>query len=88
MPKNYMETIVDSLLNTVLKSYEDICTCSKCKKDIKAVVLNNVEPLYIVTGEGASYVKLRELNIQFKVSITREIVKAIEVVSKNPKHGE
>ena len=83
-----MEIIVDDLLLTALESYKDICTCSKCIEDIKAVVLNNMKPLYTVTDEGESYTKLRELNIQFRASVTREIVKAIEVVSKNPKHGK
>ena len=87
MIKNYMEQIVDETLPTVIDKYTDICKCEKCIDDIKAITLNNLKPLYIVTEEGAIYSKLKELEQQFKTDIISELIKAIELVSKRPKHN-
>lgn len=86
MIKNYMEQIVDETLPTVIDKYTDMCKCEKCIDDIKAITLNNLKPLYIVTEEGAIYSKLKELEQQFKTDIISELIKAIELVSKRPKH--
>lgn len=82
-----MEEAVDHLLPIVLKDYDNICKCEKCIEDIKAMTLNRMKPLYSVTDKGSMYLKLgEELEIQFKTDIMMQIVKCIEIVSKNPKH--
>lgn len=86
MVKNYMEIMVDNLLPTVIDKYIDICTCEKCIEDIKAIALNNLKPTYVVSEEGNVFVKTNELNIQFKADVLGALTKAIEIVSKNPKH--
>lgn len=87
MLKNYMEQIVDDIFPTVIDKYTDICKCEKCINDIKAITLNNLKPLYIVTEEGAIYSRMKELEQQFKTDVMSEIIKAIEIVSKKPKHN-
>ncbi|KXZ40406.1 competence protein ComFB [Alkalithermobacter thermoalcaliphilus JW-YL-7 = DSM 7308] len=86
MPKNYMETVVDYLIPSVLKKYENICTCEKCIEDIKAIALNNLPPMYIVTDQGNAYAKLNEMSSQFKANVIQVIVEAIEKVKNNVKH--
>ena len=81
-----MEIIIDRQLSKVLKSYTDICKCDKCIQDIKAIALNNLKPKYVVTEKGMIYTKTNERAVQFEVDVTRELIKAIEIVSKNPKH--
>lgn len=88
MIRNYMEEAVDHLLPLVLKDYKDICKCEKCVEDIKAMTLNRMKPLYSVTDKGSMYLKVgEELEIQFKTDIMMQIAKAIEIVSKNPRHS-
>lgn len=87
MIRNYMEYIVEENLPLVLDKYPGICKCEKCTDDIKAIALNNLKPLYVVTEKGAIYSRLNELNQQFKTDIISELTQAIEVVSKNPKHN-
>ncbi|OPJ56267.1 late competence development ComFB family protein [Alkalithermobacter paradoxus] len=87
MPKNYMETVVDYLLPNVLQKYSNICTCEKCIEDIKAIALNNLQPIYIVSQEGHAYAKLNEMSSQFKATAIQKIVEAVEIVIKNVKHG-
>lgn len=86
MPKNYMEDVVDNLLPSVLKSYPNICTCNSCLMDIKALALNNLKPIYIVSSQGHSYAKINELDPQFKINVIQKIVQAIEIVSNNMRH--
>ncbi|MCY6371419.1 late competence development ComFB family protein [Clostridium ganghwense] len=85
--KNYSEELVDQLLPKTLKDYKDICKCEKCILDIKAYALNSITPKYIVTDQGEIYTRaLNEINKQETINIIKSITKAIEVVSKNPKH--
>lgn len=86
MIKNYMEIMVENFLPTVLDKYSDICKCEKCIDDIKAITLNNLKPLYVVTEEGNIFARINELSIQFKADVLGALTKAIEIVSKNPKH--
>ncbi len=80
---NLMEEEVRMAVNKYLKDNKNcVCQCEKCKSDIMAIVLNNLKPKYVVTDKGKVYGKLDTLDFQFDVDLTREIVKAIEIVSK------
>jgi competence protein ComFB len=83
---NYMENAVDSLLKELLDKYDDICKCEICINDIKAIALNNLKPHYISTKKGDLYTKVDEMNLQFDVDIYKELICAIEIVRKNPRH--
>lgn len=86
MIKNYMEDLFDFLAPPVIDTYEGICKCDKCINDIKALTLNNLKPLYVVSEKGQSYAKLNEFEPQFKINIIKTIVTSIETVSQNLKH--
>jgi len=87
MVRNCMEIIVDNIINSVLVQYKDICKCEKCIEDIKAIALNNLKPLYVVTEKGNVYARLHELEIQFRTDVIKEIMAAIDIVSKNVQHN-
>lgn len=85
--KNFSETEVSILLEEILKRYDDICKCDKCKLDIKALALNSLSTKYIVSEQGEIYTKaLNEVNKQEQINVVMAITKAIDVVSANPKH--
>ena len=87
MVKNYMEDIVELLLPSVIEEYKDICSCSECVSDVKAITLNHLKPCYIATEKGHVYTKVNELLVQFRADIVSEAVKAMDIVSKNPRHS-
>lgn len=87
MLKNYMEIVVDHLIPDILNRCNNICKCELCIEDIKAVALNNLKPMYIVTEKGNIYAKVNELKAQFMTDAITELVRAIEIVSKNPRHN-
>ncbi|MCG8484430.1 MAG: late competence development ComFB family protein [Clostridia bacterium] len=86
MIRNYMECVVDNWMPKMLSEYDDICTCERCIEDIKAIALNGLNPAYVATRKGEVYAKINELQAQFSTDAIRELTKAIEIVSKNPKH--
>lgn len=86
MIKNYIEIVVDELLPNVLNKYPDICTCPRCIEDIKAIALNNLKPLYVATETGFVYAKVNDLMTQFTTDVIKELVNAIDIVSRNPRH--
>ena len=87
MLRNYMEDAINHLLPSVLEDYSDICKCEKCILDVKAISLNGLKPMYTVTDDGSVYLKLNEMNNQFRIDIINSIMRAIEIVSKNPRHN-
>lgn len=83
---NLMEDIVIRTLNELLKEMDDICKCEKCKTDMAAFALNNLPPKYIVTEKGELFAKAENMSYQFEADVTKEVIKAIRKVSKEPHH--
>ncbi|MFS8500785.1 MAG: late competence development ComFB family protein [Caldicoprobacter sp.] len=86
-PKNYMEDVVFHHLDDIL-SDTDCCKCQRCRMDIAAYALNQLPSKYVVTRKGEVYSKLLELQQQFETDVIIAIIKAVEVVKKNPRHDE
>ena len=83
---NYMEDIVENVIDDVLFKRDDLCKCEKCKLDVMAWSLNRLPSKYIATQKGRVYAKLEELNCQFNTDVTREIAQGIDQVKGNPRH--
>lgn len=84
--KNFMEDVVIQILDEILTEKKDFCNCERCRLDIMAIALNHLPPKYTVTEEGEVFTKIQLLSQQFRADAMVEIVKAIEIVSKNPHH--
>lgn len=84
--KNLMENQVLNMIDRVLKDREDVCKCQRCRLDIAAIALNNLQPKYVVTDKGRLYAKVEALNYQNETNIIIEITKAIKKVGENPYH--
>ena len=83
--RNVMEDYVWELLPDVMKKYPDACTCDTCSADIAAIALRSLTPKYVVRPNGEIMAKTLDLP-QFTTSVVVELTKAIEAVSRNPKH--
>lgn len=86
MIRNYMEDLVETILPEILEGYPNICKCKECLDDIKAKALNQLKPLYFVESRGSVFSKLNSLQSQFETDIVTELIKAIDLISKNPRH--
>lgn len=83
--RNYMEEVVDRIIDDVIKNM-DICKCEICITDIKARALNDFMPKYVVTKKGELYTKLSYLNPQFETDAMLSITKAAQIVNNNKRH--
>lgn len=84
--KNNMEFFVQERLDRVLKQYPNACRCEKCRMDIIILALNNLPGKYVNTRKGDLYTRLDSYEQVNDMKIVQEIARAIEVVSKNPRH--
>jgi len=83
---NVMEIQVQETIEDILKNYQEICRCERCKLDIAAIALNKLSPSYVVTAEGEVLLRVSSLKQQNKVDIIRAVTEAIDIVGKKPHH--
>ncbi len=84
--KNFMEDYVVEKLDEVLVQYPDCCHCDQCRRDIAVLALNHLPPKYISTDKGQIFARVESMESQNEVEVIRQIVAAIEVVRKHPRH--
>ncbi len=84
---NANEEIVKQRLPELLREY-DCCKCEKCVGDMMAIALNNIKPAYVNTAEGMLFKRINSMLPQKTADIDIEILKAINLVSANPKHND
>ncbi|MFH1239004.1 MAG: late competence development ComFB family protein [bacterium] len=85
-PKNIMLSIVSDYLDQALILRYDICQCAQCRADIIAYVLSRVPPKYVTTDTGAISIIAEHSQVENEADIIRQILKAVEVIGKNPNH--
>ncbi|MDP6685963.1 MAG: late competence development ComFB family protein [Candidatus Omnitrophota bacterium] len=84
--RNYMEEAVLEELNDVLAQLKDTCKCERCREDMLAYSLNRLPAKYVVTVLGNVYTKLHQLKAQSKADITVQLMEAVKVIKKSPRH--
>lgn len=84
-PFNIMEQIVDLKLTELIKK-ACMCDCERCCADVRAIVLNNLPPKYVVTRVGEAMAEYDLLTTQMQAHVVSEIFIAIEKVKRNPRH--
>ncbi|TCU72792.1 late competence development ComFB family protein [Tissierella praeacuta] len=83
---NLIEDEVFNAIDSIKNEVQVKCLCEKCKLDIAAIALNNLNPKYIVTEEGYVYAKANSMNYQFNTDVIAAVTEAMKIVGKNPKH--
>lgn len=82
MVQNYMEILVDEIIDDVIKEY-DICKCEDCINDIKSYALNNLPSAYFSSDVSESEKKAYLLNRQRRISVLAQLAEAVKIVSKD-----
>ncbi|MFV0498307.1 MAG: late competence development ComFB family protein [Candidatus Fimivivens sp.] len=81
---NLMEAFVDKRLDAAIKKFQ-CCTCKKCRKDVFAITLNKLPPLYVIEDDPDS----RDLHERERAAqVATALVQAILTVKANPKHDD
>jgi len=84
---NKMETAVKYALEEVLSQNPNVCQCERCRLDISALALNNLQPRYAVSEFGEVMTHLDLETFQWKAEVVVAIIKALDLVSKKPRHN-
>lgn len=87
MLSNIMEDVVRENLEYVLAKY-DCCKCAKCREDMIACALNMLPARYVQYQSGEAMSRFTLSRGQEKAEIITAIVKAVDQVSPNPRHGQ
>ena len=80
---NITEKLVLEKLDVVLDRMT-CCKCDRCKMDIVAMALNNLEPHYVVKTKGM--IEDKDIESEISQGITSAVLKAALAVRKRPRH--
>ena len=86
MYRNVMEALVEDKVDRLWKNHTG-CTCMQCRADVIALALNNLPPKYVVSREGALFVKMAQLDNNHEVEITQQVAIAMKVIGEAPHHN-
>ena len=84
--KNMMEDNVESMLNHLLPTMPNICSCDDCKLDMATYALNRLHPKYARTAKGAILHRFDSLTAQVEAEIRTACVSAINIIGSHPHH--
>ncbi|MHB9093927.1 MAG: late competence development ComFB family protein [Eubacteriales bacterium] len=83
---NYTEKVVREVLDDILAKREGICKCEKCRLDMMAIALNNLQPQYYVSNKGEVFSKLQATYMEMRTKVLTEVTKATMLVERQPQH--
>ncbi|HEU4964523.1 MAG TPA: late competence development ComFB family protein [Bacilli bacterium] len=83
---NYMERVVEDVLEQQWEHLHLKCSCEVCKNDILALTLNRVPTRYVSNDKGRLIVQATMMEEQLLADVLREIARAVLVVSEKPSH--
>ena len=79
---NLMEAFVEKRLDAALKKFK-CCACERCRKDVLAIALNKLPPLYVIEDDP----DIRDLHERERAAqVATALVQAILTVKARPPH--
>lgn len=79
---NLMEAFVEKRLDAALKKFK-CCACDRCRKDVLAIALNKLPPLYVIEDDA----DIRDLHERERAAqVATALVQAILAVKARPSH--
>lgn len=85
---NVTEEIVRGLVSFLLHGteYQTFCHCHECEMDVVAIALNALPPKYVSTVDARDRA-FKYLNTPENIEqINKQIIRAIHLVGRNPRH--
>ena len=82
---NYMEELADNVLEGLLPEYKGARFTTHAIRDIKALALNRLWPMYTTTDSGINFLKKIIEEDKIEKDVIRELRAAIDIVKSNPR---
>lgn len=83
---NYMEELAGSILEDLLDEYRPARFSETAIRDIKALALNRLWPMYTTSDRGQDFVKKVVVEDQVEKDVIRELRAAIDIVKSHPRN--
>ena len=84
---NVMQALVEESAEKYMTMF-NLCSCPRCKADVRALALNNLQPKYVVMEDGEYIPRITVYERQFSATVTAQILRACNVVAEFPRHGD
>lgn len=82
LPVNLMEGFVASRIDEVMRKFK-CCDCDKCRRDILAMTLNKLPPLYVLEDDLNTRDQREK---ERSADVAAALVKSVLAVKANPRH--
>lgn len=82
---NYMEELTGSILEDLLDEYRPARFSDTAIRDIKALALNRLWPMYTTSDSGKDFIKKVVVEDQVEKDVIRELRAAIDIVKAHPR---
>ena len=82
---NYMEELTSQVLQNLLLDYKGTRFSENAIRDIKALALNRLWPMYTTTVSGRDFLKKVVKEDKMEQDVVRELRVAIDIVKSNPR---
>mgnify|MGYP002793133099 CR=1 FL=1 len=83
---NVMEEIIDEdMVREEMEKYE-VCMCSRCQADVRALLLTRLPAKYVVVDRTAVQPLLSYYKNRYRVNLLTQTIKACMDVRDNPRH--
>ena len=83
--RNVSEDLMEMYLDHCMAK-SDMCTCNRCRADVKAFALNAFPSHYVVSDFGDAMTRALALSTQFQADIITALMKGILIVKAHPRH--
>ena len=83
--RNYTEEAVKLYLDRWYKE-ADVCQCENCRLDVMAIMLNKLQPKYVVTDKGALFAQMDDFDPQHRTDLMTIMTQAVKIVNDGPRH--
>ena len=82
---NYMEELTENILDDLMGEYRGVRFSPSAVRDIKALALNRLWPMYTTTESGKDYLRKVVEADKIEKDVIREIRAAMDIVRSNPR---
>lgn len=83
--ENYMEVLTGNILDDLLLEYKGSRFTPDAKRDIRALALNRLWPMYTTTPKGKDFIRKTVSQDNVEKDVVRELRAAIDIVRSNPR---
>lgn len=82
---NYMEILTDNILDELLAEEKTNRLPKDAVRDVKALALNRLWPMYLTTETGKDFIKKIIVEDKIEQDVIRELRAALDIVRQHPR---